>query len=100
MTEPVIECVTFALADGYSREDFLKASEGISRFASAQPGFLSRTLLEAEDGSFIDWVKWETMEAAKAAAAAIGSSQDCKAAMPMIAGETVVMRHAVERQSA
>lgn len=100
MTDTVTECVTFALAEGYAREDFLKASEGISRFAKAQPGFISRTLLETEDGGFIDWVKWESMDAAKAAAAAISSSKDCQAAMPMIAEDSVVIRHAFERQSA
>jgi len=100
MAERVFECVSFRLAEGVERDGFLQASRSIGTFASNQPGFVSRQLIETEDGGFIDWVEWQSLETAKAAGAKIMSDPSVQTAMMMIDPESVVMRHGVEQQAA
>lgn len=100
MAERVFECVTFRLASGVERDSFLQASLSIGVFASNQPGFVSRQLIETEEGGFIDWVEWQSLETAKAAGAKIMSDPSVQKAMMMIDPESVVLRHGVEKQAA
>jgi hypothetical protein len=93
MTKHTIETVTFKLIDGISREDFAKDAEAITDFARRQPGFVSRRLSCSDDGLWIEHVEWETLDAAKAAAAQIGQEPTLAVCMKAIDGPSVVLHH-------
>jgi hypothetical protein len=93
MTKHTIETVTFKLNDELSREEFAKAAEAITVFARKQQGFISRRLSCSDDGLWIEHIEWETLEAAKAAAAQIGKEPSLEACMKAIDGPSVVLHH-------
>jgi hypothetical protein len=93
MTKHVMETVTFKLIDNVRREDFVQAANAMSGWILNQPGFLSRRLSIAEDGTWIEQVEWASMHDATAAAAAIGAAQDNMPFMKCIDGASVQMRH-------
>ncbi|MEI9404323.1 hypothetical protein [Mesorhizobium argentiipisi] len=92
MTE-TLEIVTFRLKPG--TEAGFVANNGImTDWLAREPGFLSRHLGRREDGSWVDVVRWQSMERAQAAAdriiAEIGDSE----AMQAIEPASVAMSHA------
>lgn len=62
-----IELVRFRLQPGKTSADWLKASEKISEWMKAQPGFQFRSVSETDDGEWWDLVYWASMEATMAA---------------------------------
>lgn len=96
----VLECVIFATADGVSSDDFMEAAEASMHWARAQAGFVSRELFETDDGRWIDTVRWASMDAAHAAAAAIGTAPETQAFVSKIDGPSVQMFHARRAASA
>ena len=93
MTKHTIETVTFKLNKAASREAFAVAAQAISVFASKRDGFVSRRLSCSDDGLWIEHIEWKTLEAAKSAAAAIGSDPTLGPCMEMIDGPSVEMHH-------
>lgn len=93
MTRHVMETVTFKLIDNVSREDFAQAAEAMSGWILNQPGFVSRRLSIAGDGTWVEQVEWASMDDAKAAAAAIGKAQGNMPFLKCIDGASVQMRH-------
>eukprot|EP00918_Siedleckia_nematoides_P082460 GHVU01180688.1.p2 GENE.GHVU01180688.1~~GHVU01180688.1.p2 ORF type:complete len:102 (+),score=11.40 GHVU01180688.1:165-470(+) len=93
MTKHTIETVTFKLLDGISREAFAKDAEAITDFAREQAGFVSRRLSCSDDGLWIEHVEWETLDAAKAAAAQIGKEPPLAKCMKASDGPSVVAHH-------
>lgn len=93
MSKHVIETVTFKLNEGVSREDFAAAAQAMNIFVTAQPGFVARRLSCSEDGEWIEHIEWQDMDAAKAAAAKIGTVEGNKPFLSAINGPTVIMRH-------
>ena len=71
MADKVLELVVFKLNPGAGREQLLATSEGVSRWAEQQPGFVSRELTyDAEGDRWVDVVWWRSLADAKAAAEA------------------------------
>jgi len=93
MPNRVVEVVTFKLAKGVQDEDFLAASKAITTFAQKQKGFVSRRLSMAEDGTWMDHVEWETMEAAEAAQKAFPKEVSLAPVVAMIDVEDMMMSH-------
>ena len=93
MPNRVIEVVTFKLADGIQDSDFLAASKAITTFAQKQDGFIGRRLSVAEDGTWMDHVEWETMEAAQAAMEAFPKDENLAPVVAMIDAEAMTMSH-------
>lgn len=62
-----IETVSYKLAGGVAREDFLKANSTMTDWLSRQKGFQYRSLSQKQDGSWLDIVYWEDMAKADAA---------------------------------
>ena len=93
MTKRAIETVTFKLAEGVSREDFLEAAAASTAFVKARPGFVARRLSCSVDGTWIEHIEWETLEAAQAAAAAIQQDESVKPFLSCIEGPSVTLRH-------
>ncbi len=93
MTKHIIETVLFKLEDGVTKEAFVKAANTSQAFVEAQPGFVHRRLSCTEDGTWIEHIEWETMEAAKAASAKIGQSEHTVAFGKAIHGPSVKIMH-------
>ncbi len=93
MTQRAIETVTFKLAEGVSKEDFLEAVAASTAFVQARPGFVARRLSCGADGTWIEHIEWETLEAAQAAVAAIQREESVKPFLNSIEGASVTLRH-------
>lgn len=93
MNKHVIETVTFKLNDGVSRQDFALAANDMNAFVTSCPGFIARRLSCGHDGEWIEHIEWETMEAAKQAAAAFSSVESNRGAMSAIDSSTVKLTH-------
>ena len=93
MSNAVIEVVTFKLNPGVSDADYVAASQMTEDFVRGLPGFVARSLSKGEDGSWMDYVIWSDMTAAREAAATFPQA-DCTAdMMRMIDPATVALRH-------
>ncbi|TGP53961.1 hypothetical protein EN873_12375 [bacterium M00.F.Ca.ET.230.01.1.1] len=88
-----LEIVTFRLKPG-TEAGFVASNGLVSDWLARQPGFLSRHLGRREDGTWVDIVRWRSMEQARAAAdrimAEIGDSEALQAIEPA----SVDMSHA------
>ncbi|WP_430448719.1 antibiotic biosynthesis monooxygenase family protein [Rhodophyticola sp.] len=93
MSKNVIETVTFKLNDDVSREDFIAAAQEMSPWVEARPGFMHRRLSCMEDGTWIEHIQWQDMDAAKAAAAEIGKAPSNANFLSAINGPTVQLMH-------
>lgn len=93
MTKHVMETVTFRLIDGVSHEDFAQAAHVMTDWIMTQPGFVSRRLSVAGDGTWVEQVEWASMHDAKAAAATIGKAEGNVPFLKCIDGPSVQMRH-------
>ncbi|AZO03331.1 MULTISPECIES: hypothetical protein [unclassified Mesorhizobium] len=92
MTE-TLEIVTFRLKPG-TEAGFVANNRVMTDWLARQPGFLARHLGKREDGTWVDVVRWQSLDQAQAAAdriiAEIGDSE----AMQAIEPASVVMSHA------
>ena len=64
----VVEMVLMKLRTGVSEPAFLWAAEGTTAFLQACPGFIRRRLAKDAYGQWVDYLEWETMDAARQAA--------------------------------
>jgi Antibiotic biosynthesis monooxygenase len=79
MSQPVVETARIALAPGRTEADLIAASATFQSFLDGQPGFLSRELLKAADGSYLDLVHWQDHAAAEAMMQDAMTSPACQA---------------------
>lgn len=93
MSKHVMETVTFRLKAGVSRQHFAQAAHKMTGWIESQPGFVRRRLSVAKDGTWVEQVEWASMDAAKAAAAAIGKAAVNAPFLKCIDGASVQMRH-------
>ena len=88
-----LEIVTFRLKPG-TEAGFVANNGLMTGWLARQPGFLGRRLGRREDGVWVDVVRWQSLEQAKAAAdrimAEIGDSEAVQAIDPA----SVNMMHA------
>ncbi|WP_292122915.1 antibiotic biosynthesis monooxygenase [Mesorhizobium sp.] len=88
-----LEIVSFRLKPD-AAADFIAQNGVVTDWLAGQPGFLSRHLGEREDGSWVDVVRWRSLEQAQAAAQRIMAEiGDCEA-MRAIEPASVAMSHA------
>ena len=93
MSKNVIETVTFKLNDGVSRAEFVAAARDMNAWVQARPGFVHRRLSCTEDGTWIEHIQWENMDAAQAAAAEIGKAPGNATFLSAINGPSVQLMH-------
>ncbi len=80
-----VEVSQFRLVPGSDEEAFLAAAgQTQSGFLGKQAGYLGRDLLRAEDGSWMDIVRFEDDEAARAAFRGFAAHPDVKAFESML----------------
>ncbi|MGF6936030.1 hypothetical protein OKW41_005192 [Paraburkholderia sp. UCT70] len=56
-----VEITTFKLARGLTVEAFIAANADIDEWLGRQPGFQSRRIAEAADGSIVDMLIWDSV---------------------------------------
>lgn len=93
MTNHIIEVVSFKLADGVSDADFLKTVPASNVFLQSREGFIARRLSKAEDGTWLEHIEWETLQAAKTASDAFMQEESLKPMMQTIDGANATMGH-------
>ena len=67
MSEPCLEMVRFRLNDDADADAFRAAAPVVTDWASRQPGFQYRALVEQADGHWLDLVWWRSAADAEAA---------------------------------
>ncbi len=93
MTNHIIEVVSFKLADGVSDADFLKTVPASNEFIKTRAGFICRRLSKGDDGTWLEHIEWESLEAAKAASDAFMQEESLKPMMQAIDGANATMGH-------
>lgn len=93
MQAKVIELVSFALKPNADESAFLSNNAAVEAFCRRQGGFVSRRLSRDDNGGWVDCVEWATMEAAQAAAKAIGKAEGVGPWLAAIDMDSLSMRH-------
>jgi hypothetical protein len=88
----VIELVSLRCRPS-AEEGFVHAAAGATAFLRTCQGFVRRRLAKGEDGAWVDYVEWESMEDALAAAAQFNQVPETRAFNAAIEPGSVVMRH-------
>lgn len=90
----VLEIVTFKAKPGVTDDRVLEAADALQRDVEPLEGYLGRRLLKAEDGTWVDTVRWTSVEAAHAAFKLIESRPSAAAFMELTEAESITMLHA------
>ena len=90
---PVAEIVTFRLNAGVDEAQFLSDAQATDAIVRAAQGFITRTLSKGEDGVWTDYILWQTLADAQAAAKTVVNDPAFAPFGQAIDFETVVMRH-------
>lgn len=77
MTNKVMEIVIWKATPGFTEEQIIEKSKGLNQFVTQQKGFVSRDFAKNENGQWIDFLYWETMESAQEAAKNIEKNPAC-----------------------
>lgn len=93
MTETVAEIVTFELTSGVTQDQFVALSKTSEVAVRAMPGFVHRHLSCDNTGHWTDYVIWDDMASAKAAAKAFPEQDFAPDLMAAIAPDSVKVRH-------
>jgi heme-degrading monooxygenase HmoA len=90
----IVEVSQFRLVPGTDEQAFLKAAEETqSGFLQQQPGFRSRELLRSDDGSWIDLVRFDSLDEARAAFEAFAGHPSAGAFEKMLDVSSVAVSH-------
>ena len=90
----VLEISRFKLVPGTDERAFLDAAEQTqSGFLAKQEGFISRELLRAEDGWWMDIVRFESVSAAQAAFQGFAQNPSAKDFEMMLDTSTAEISH-------
>lgn len=93
MTNHIIEVVQFKLNSDIDESTFLEAAKSSSSFLKSCNGFVRRQLSKNNDGVWLDYVEWQTMDAAKKAAELFPSQKRLEEFISSIDMRSVVMKH-------
>ena len=93
MNDHVIEVVTFKLIEGADVNEFMATIPATNTFIKSCKGFVRRCLSRNEDGTWLEHVEWESMEAAIAAGKAFIEDECCAAMMPFFDQGSIKSSH-------
>ena len=90
----IVEVSQFRLVEGTDEEEFLRAAEETQAgYLQQQPGFQSRELLRADDGVWMDIVRFASLEAAQQAFQGFNGHPSARAFEAMLDVSNVTMSH-------
>ena len=91
----VFEIVVFKLREDATHEQLLEASGPVSDWVKQKPGFIERKLLRAtEKNTYVEIVRWESLEQAHEAAGEAESSPQCAPMFALVDGADMTFLHA------
>ena len=90
----VLEIVTVTMKPGVTDAQVLAAADALQRDVEHLDGYVARRLLKTDDGTWVDIVRWTSMEAAHAAAQRVGTAPSAQALMEIADAERMRMLHA------
>lgn len=90
----IVEVVHFSLDSSCTEQDLLGANEQMKKFLSKQAGLIYRSLAKKEDGSYVDVMYWQDMDAALAGQKAYYDSDVCKMVGQLTDIDSVTIEHA------
>jgi hypothetical protein len=93
----IIELVLLKIRSNVSELDFLRAAEAATLFLSECDGFIRRRLAESDDGDWVDYIEWQALDDALAAAKRFNQAPETREFNDAIEPGSVVMRHLVTR---
>lgn len=88
----VIELVTLRSKPGIADGDFLRASNATTKFLLRCKGFLRRRLARSDAGEWLDYLEWESLEDANAAAAQFNRAPETREFNDAIEADSVSMQ--------
>ena len=88
-----LEMVAFTLTPQADKDTFVAAAPSVTEWASKQPGFQYRTLVDRGEHGWIDMIWWSSETDAKAAADKIGQELMSSPFMQMIDPTSVKVEH-------
>lgn len=94
MKTTVVEIVHFKFQDQVHQAKAEEALKQLSKFAKEQEGFIKRTVVRHEDGSYTDLVWWESLDEAQAAAKKAETSPDCAPVFGLMDYNSIDLKHA------
>jgi heme-degrading monooxygenase HmoA len=90
----VVEVSQFHLVPGANDEEFIRAAEeSQTGFLQQQPGFIGRDLLQGDEGSWMDIVRFQDADAAQAAFQAFAGHPSAKQFEQMLDPSTISVSH-------
>jgi hypothetical protein len=90
----IIEVVTFKVSDGLSDNMFLAtATEMEKAFLCKMPGFVRRTLSKGNDGTWLDYIEWATLDNAETAMKNSMANKQVGTFVQSIVPESVKVNH-------
>ncbi len=92
--QPVYEIVVFKSAEGVTSDQVIAAAQGVHTWLENYDGFISRQLIQTDD-QWVDFVTWESMEQAHAAASEIMQQPVGQAFGAVIDPNSIQMMHGV-----
>lgn len=90
----VVEIVHFTLDPNCTEQDLVTADEQMKQFLAEQEGLIYRSLAKKEDGSYVDVMYWQDIEAARAGQQAYYASNVCKLVGQLTNIDSVTIEHA------
>lgn len=89
----VAEVVRFRIKQSVDDAAFISMTRATEGLVRAQPGFLARYLVRADDGVWTDFVIWENAACARAAASAVMQAAEFAPFMAAIDVSSIEMSH-------
>ena len=93
VTGAVLEMVMFETDENMTEQHVIKLFKQTEALVKAQPGFMSRQLIRAENGCWTDLVLWRSRQEAEAAAATVPGDPCFAAFMAAIRPGSVTLAH-------
>ena len=97
MANPVVETVTFELAEHVTDDMFLTQIRRTEDFVRSYPGFIFRRLSSGADGRWTDTVVWQDMATAQAAGKAFEAQPFLPELLATMNTSSIQMRHETVR---
>ncbi len=73
----VVELVIWKAKKDFTEGEVLERAKAVNKFIASRPGFLYRDLAKNENGEWLDFLYWDSMENAEVAAKAAQGSRLC-----------------------
>ena len=95
LDQSTFEIVFFKIKEDATHEQLVAAAVGVSKWAKQQPGFIDRKLVQSADGeSYVELVRWSSLDNALKAAELSYSSTDCAPMFALIQMDDMKFFHA------